>query len=82
MHGRKIVTRIRECQKDDLELLLIVEHIGDMLDVRLIDRASVLQGSLCVLEVHGMLEVQDVKTELMTDVSAYKKFIHQRIIIS
>ena len=66
----EIINRIKEAQKDDSELQRIVDHIDGNPEFRLIDGFLYCKVRLCVPDV------QDIKSELMTDVHHTRYSIH------
>ena len=66
----EIMNRIKECQKDDPGLQRIIEHIDDRPEFRLIKGVLYCKDRLCVPDV------QDIKTELMTDAHRTRYSIH------
>ena len=68
----EIVNRIKEAQKDDPELQRIIDHIDRNPEFQLIDGFLYCEDRLCVLDV------QDIKSELMTDAHHTRYSVHPR----
>ena len=66
----EIVNKIKEAQKDDPELLRIIQHVGDKPEFRLIDEVLYCKDRLCVPDV------QDIKSELVIDAHHTRYSIH------